>query len=222
MGIDPKEIDPIIRDLFEKYRTGTIEVVEKDELFGFLDSVRDIPGFNLRTLAIGGLQYGEIDYKRLNGEWYRRRRRAERLAKEKPTPTTEITKKKEDDITKGATDKLFEEIKDIGSLLVNEYAGRASERNESLKVYVIKSIQMREEYGDQIELLKQENDMLKALCSLFVEAVKPQFRQMAAQRMYLDWITGLLQLRALGIELDPAYVDQVTARLEQVMGITLL
>jgi len=222
MGIDPREIDPVIKDLFEKYRTGTIEVPEKDELFGFLDSVRDVPGFNLRTLVVGGLRYGEIDYKRLNGEWYRRRRRAERLAREKPTPTSEITQKKEDDITKGATDKLFEEVKEIGSLLVNQYAKNASDRGESLKIYVIKSIEMREEYGDQIELLKQENDMLKALSSLFVEAVKPQFKQMAAQRMYLDWITGLLQLQALGIELDSAYVDQVTARLEQVMGITLL
>lgn len=222
MGIDPREIDPVIKDLFEKYRTGTIEVAEKDELFSFLDSVQEIPGFNLRVLSVGGLQYGEIDYKRLNGEWYRRKKRAERLAKGKPTPTREITRKKEDEITKGATDKLFEEIKDIGSLLVNEYAGKAADRNESLKVYVTKSIEMREEYGDQIELLKQENDMLKALCSLFAEAVKPQFRQMAAQRMYLDWITGLLQLQALGVELDPSYVDQVTSRLEEVMGINLI
>ena len=222
MSVSLKDLKDEQVSLLQRYRKGDVSSEEKQELYEFLNSLRDIPGFTLKSL-LTEFAYNDFDYKRLNTEWYRYRRKQEKeeTIAHVEEPGTR-TKDKATMITKGATDRLFEQVKEIGTLLVAQYTKNAADRGEKLKDYVMKAIQLREEHGDQIENLIQQNDMLKALCSIFVEAAKPQFKQMAATRMYLDWITGLLQLQAMGQEVPPEFVDGVTERLEKVLGIKLI
>jgi len=226
LSVAIKDIPEREAHFLQRYRAGDISTEEKIELFEFLNSLRDIPGFTLKALCTEAA-FNEFDYKRLNTEWYRFRKQQEKRATESATegpPSVSAQKtvaEKTAQISKGATDALLGEVKEIGAQLVASYAKNAAERGEKLSDYVFKSIEFREKYGDQIEALIQQNDVLKALCSMFVEIVKPHFRQLAATRIYLDWVTGLLQLEAMGIEVDPIYIENVTTRLEQALNIQL-
>lgn len=209
------------RKLFEDYRAGNIIIENELELFEWLNKTKEVKGFDLRRLCLE-LNYTEFDYKRLADGLSRWKKRLDKEKEEEKEPTSPRTmSEKATAVTKGATDALFAEVKEIGALCVTEYARNAVNRGESLKDYIIKAVELREQYGDQIEALQQENDALRAFCSIFVEAAKPQFRQMAAARMYLDWTTGLIQLKALGVEVDAEYVNSVTARLEQALNVRL-
>jgi len=215
------------RDLFEKYRNGSISPDEEIELFEILSEFKETYGknFKLRNLT-QALNYTQFDIKKLDSEWLKWRRRTE---KETGTPPegphhlrTATFQEKGTQISMGASKAMFNEIQEIGTLLVTQFTTNAANRGESLKDYVLKCIELREQYGDQIEALQQENDSLKALCKIFAEAAKPQFRQMAAVRMYLEWTAGLIQLEAEGVPIDGQYVDAITNRIEQAMQIKLM
>jgi hypothetical protein len=223
------EISPEKAELFENYRKGTIGPDETTEFFQYLSSLRDKLGkaFKLRSLVTTNFDYTEFDYKRLDTEWYRwRKRQAKGEDTEAEAPkagiTAGTTHEKAKEVSKGATRTLFSEIQEVGNLLVTQFSKNAADRGETLKDYVVKSVELREQYGDQIEALRQENDVLKTLCSMFAQALKPQFKQLAAARMYLDWTTGLMQLQALGIDLNQQYIDDITNRIEQAMEIRIM
>jgi len=227
--IPEDEISPEKAELFENYRKGTIGPDETTEFFQYLSSLRDKLGktFKLRALVTTDFGYTEFDYKRLDTEWYRwRKRQLKGEGTEVEAPKAGITAgtahEKAREVSKGATRTLFSEIQEIGNLLVTQFSKNAADRGETLKDYVIKSIELREQYGDQIEALRQENDVLKTLATMFAEAVKPQFKQLAATRMYLDWTTGLIQLQAMGIDVNQQYIDEITNRIEQAMNIRIM
>ena len=223
------EISPEKAELFENYRKGTIGPDETTEFFQYLSSLRDKLGkaFKLRALVTTDFGYTEFDYKRLDTEWYRwRKRQLKGEGTEVEAPKAGITAgtahEKAREVSKGATRTLFSEIQEIGNLLVTQFSKNAADRGETLKDYVVKSIELREQYGDQIEALRQENDVLKTLATMFAEAVKPQFKQLAATRMYLDWTTGLIQLQAMGVDVNQQYIDEITSRIEQAMNIRIM
>jgi len=220
------DISPENKELFEHYRNGSIGTDEIVRLFEFLNSLRNKQGkkFKLRPI-VQDFGFNEFDFKKLDSEWYKWRKRQQKSdgvgVESQGVPPYTITEKGSE-ISKGASKALFEQVQEIGNLLVTQFAKNAADRGESLKDYVIKCIELREQYGDQIESLRQENDMLKTLCTMFAQAIKPQFKQLAAVRMYLDWTTGLMQLQALGIDVNQPYIDDVTNRIEEAMGVRIL
>jgi hypothetical protein len=225
-SVTAEQLGPEEKDLFEKYRNGSISPDEEIELFEMLSSLKETHGknFKLRNLT-QALSYTQFDIKRLDSEWLKWRRRQERETGMPPEGPQQLRTStlagKGQEISVGAAKTMFKEIQEIGNFLVSQCTVNAANRGESLKEYVQKSIELREQYGDQIEALSQENDSLKALCKIFVEAVKPQFRQIAAARMYLDWITGLIQLQAVGVPVNGDFVDNITNRLEQALQVKL-
>ena len=122
------------------------------------------------------------------------------------------------EIGTGATKALLGELQELGTVLVLQYAQKAALRGEGLKDYVIKCVDMREQYGDQMEAMTQENENLKALTRILVQAIKPEFKQMAATRIYVDFITQIMQLSALGYELEEGYISTVMEKIELAMG----
>lgn len=218
------ELDqPGNKELFEQYRVGSIGPSEEIDLFQFIFTLHDKYGkkFKLREL-LKPLGYTDFDFKKLDSEYVKWKRRQEKgegigIATQGPSAYNIAAKSKE--ISTGATKALMSELQELGNLLVTQFAKNASDRGESLKEYVIKCITLREEYGDSIEELQQKYDMQKIVLSMFVDVVKPEFKQLAAARMYLDWITGLIQLKALGIEVDQNVIQQVTLRLEEAMQV---
>ena len=220
------EISAENAELFEHYRKGSIDPDETVRLFTFLEGLRNKLGkaFKLRDIT-EQFNFNEFDHKKLASEWFKWRKREMKGegigVGTKGVPPYQITERATE-ISKGATKALFDQIQEIGNLLVTQFAKNAADRNESLKDYVLKCIELREKYGDQIEGLRQENDVLKTLSSMFSEALKPQFKQLAAARMYLDWTTGLIQLQAMGIEVNQQYIDEVTNKIEEAMKIQIL
>jgi hypothetical protein len=223
---DADEISPENAELFEHYRNGTIGPDEELQLFELLNNLKREHGktFKLRSIT-EKLNYNGFDHKKLESEWFKWRKRqqkAEGIGNELKGVSPHTISEKGSEISKGASKAMFDEVQEIGVLLVTQFSQNAANRSESLKDYVLKCIELREQYGDQIESLRQENDVLKTLSAMFAEAVKPQFKQLAAVRIYLNWTTGLLQLQALGIDVDQRYIDDVTNRIEQAMGIRLM
>ena len=220
------DISPENKELFEHYRNGSIGTDEIVRLFEFLTSLRNKQGkkFKLRPI-VQDFGFNEFDFKKLDSEWYKWRKRQQKGdgvgVESQGVPPYAITERGSE-ISKGASKALFEQVQEIGNLLVTQFAKNAADRGESLKDYVIKCIELREQYGDQIESLRQENDVLKTLCTMFAQAIKPQFKQLAAVRMYLDWTTGLMQLQAVGIDVNQQYIDDVTNRIEEAMGVRIL
>ena len=226
---------PESKALLEKYRDGTIGPSEEIELFELIRNLSEKYGkkFKFREI-LAPLQYVAFDIKRLDSEyskWLRRQEKQEKQEKDQEpsqepkaaAATSDKTlNKKIQEIQEGATKGLLTELQELGGLLVTQYAKNASDRGEGLKDYVIKAVEFREQYGEQTEALQQENDMYKALCFVYAQALKPQFKQLAASRIFLEWITGLMQLEALGIDVDKTYVDAVTAKMEEALGIRIL
>lgn len=221
-----EEISPEDGELFEHYRRGSIDPDETVRLFTFLESLRNKVGkaFRLREIT-DQFNFNEFDHKKLASEWFKYRKRqmkGEGIGVEtKGVPPYQITEKASQ-ISAGASKAMFAEVQEIGNLLVTQFTKNAAERAESLKDYVMKAIELREQYGDRIEALRQENDVLKTLCTMFAQALKPQFKQLAAARMYLDWTTGLIQLQALGIPVDQQYIDEITNKMEEAMKIQIM
>jgi G:T/U-mismatch repair DNA glycosylase len=212
------------KDLLKMFRTGTIGPTEEVQLFDLIYTLYEKyqKKLKLREVLKGSFDYTDFEFKRLDSEYRKYIRREEKTdssALEPKGPEAPAIVAKSREIGTGATKALLGELQELGNILVLQYAAKASLRGESLKDYVVKSVEIREAYGDQMEAMQQENDQLKALCQMFAQAVKPQFKQLAATRMYLDWVTGLLQLQVLGIDLDKKWVDGVTARIEAAMGI---
>jgi hypothetical protein len=213
-------------DLIQNYRKGVLSQSQEVELFELLYQLKEKykGAFKLADVLKNNFDYVQLEVKRLDGEyhkWLKKQEKADSPALTPPGPGEPAIVQKAKEIGTGATKALFSEIQEIGNLLVLTYAQKAAIRGESLKEYILKCIDLRETYGDQIEALAQENAQLKALSGMLVEAVKPSFKQLAAARMYLDWTTTLLQLNVLGITVDERWVDDVTAKVEAALGVVI-
>jgi hypothetical protein len=215
------------KDLLETYRKGTIGPTGEIELFQLIFSLTEKyqKKFKLRDVLKASFDYTDFEVKRLDSEyhkWLKRQEKQDSPTMEPQGPGAPTIMAKSREIGTGATKALLGELQELGNVLVLQYAKNAADRGESLKDYVLKAIDIREAYGDAMEAMEQENDQLKVLCEMFAQAVKPQFKQLAATRMYLDWTTGLMQLQAMGITPDQKWVDEVTQRIEDAMDIRIL
>jgi hypothetical protein len=215
------------KDLFDHYRTGQIGQSEEIELFQLIQDIaqRYEKTFKLREVLRDNFDYSAFEIKRLDNEYHKwlKQQIKEDAPELKPEgPASPAIQQKAKEIGTGATKALLGELQELGNVLVLEHAKMASDRGESLKDYVLKSVEIRETYGDQMEALQQENEQLRALCGLFVEAIKPQFKQLAAARMYLDWVTSLMQLQVMGYVPEQKWVDDVTARIEQALQVRIV
>jgi hypothetical protein len=214
------------KDLIGLYKNGQIGAIEEVELFELIHSLQEKyqKTFKLRDVLKKSFDYPDYQIKHLESEYHKWLKRQENtnspvLTPQGPAAPPLIEKAR--GVGKGATQALLGETQEIGNLLVLQYAPNASLRGETLKNYVIKCIEYREQYGDKMEDITQENAVLKVLCQMFVQVVKPQFRQMAASRMYLDWTTELMQLKVMGIDLDDEWVNHITQKIEQAMDIKI-
>jgi hypothetical protein len=215
------------KDLFDNYRKGAMGPSEEVELFELIHTIYEKypKKFKLKDVLKSSFDYTDFEIKHLDNEyhrWLKRQEKADSPTLEPLGPASPAIVTKSKEIGTGATKALLGELQELGNVLVLQYAQKAALRGESLKDYVINCVEMREAYGDQMEAMQQENDQLKILCQMFAQAVKPQFKQLAAARMYLDWTTGLMQLQALGINLDQKWVDEVTNKIENAMQIRIL
>lgn len=214
------------KDLLDKYRKGLAGPSDQIEIFDLIHTLSEKYGkkFKLSTVLKDSFDYTTFEIKRLDSEYHKWLKRQEKedspdMAPQGPGAPAIVGKAKE--IGTGASKAMFEEVQAIGNMLVLEFIPKAAARGESLKDYVFKAIEIRETYGDQMEEMQQENEQLKALCSMFSEAVKPQFKQLAATRMYLDFTTGLMQLQAMGLNPDQKWIDEVTEKIEQALGVRI-
>lgn len=224
MSLKVTDLRPEQVHLFQTFRSGDITEEAKEELFAFVGEIRDIPGFTLKEFVMKEFGYNEHDARRLNSDSFRWRRKKEALGKGEGEGEGRVPRKlveKTRGIEKGATEKLLSEVKELGELLVTHFSKNAANKGETLKDYVLKSIEFREEHGDQLELLLQQNDMFKALCSILADAAKPQFKQIAITRIYLDWLTTLLQMETMGYNINTNAVASITQKLEEGLGIVL-
>jgi hypothetical protein len=215
-----------VKDLFGHYKTGVIGPSEEVEFFELINDLKQrYPKvFKLRDVLKKSFDYTDFEIKRLDSEfnkWLKRQVKEDSPALEPKGPEGPAIVLKAKEVGIGATKALLGELQELGNVLVLQYAQKAALRGEGLKDYVIRCVEMREQYGDKIEALLQENASLKALTNILVQAVKPQFKLMAATRMYVDFVTHLIQISALGYEVDENFVAGVTQKLESAMGIKL-
>jgi hypothetical protein len=211
------------KDLFNHYKTGVIGPTEEVELFELIANLkgRYLKTFKLRDVLKKSFDYTDFEIKRLDSEfnkWLKRQEKTDAPAAEPQGPAAPAISAKAREIGTGATKALLGELQELGNVLVLQYAQKAALRGEGLKDYVIKCVDMREQYGDQMEAMTQENENLKALTAIFVQAVKPEFKRMAATRIYVDFILQTIQLSALGYELDESFVSTVMGNIELAMG----
>ena len=211
------------KDLFDHYKTGVIGPTEEVELFQLIASIKEKyqKTFKLKDVLAKSFDFTAFEIKRFDSEftrWLKRQVKddAPEMKPEGPAPPAIIQKARE--VGTGATKALLGELQELGNVLVLQYAQKAALRGEGLKDYVIKCVEMREQYGDQMEAMTQENENLKALTGILVQAIKPEFKQMAATRIYVDFITQIMQLSALGYELEEGYISTVMEKIELAMG----
>jgi hypothetical protein len=212
------------KDLFDHYKTGVIGPTEEVELFQLIASIKEKyqKTFKLKDVLAKSFDFTAFEIKRFDSEftrWLKRQVKedAPEMKPEGPAPPAIIQKARE--VGTGATKALLGELQELGNVLVLQYAQKAALRGEGLKDYIIKCVEMREQYGDQMEAMTQENTSLKALTNILVQAVKPQFKRMAATRMYLDFVTQIIQIGALGYEINEGFIAEVTQKLDLAMGI---
>jgi hypothetical protein len=229
MSVEPTipELQPgEAKDLFTHYKTGAIGPTEEIELFELINELKKkYPKvFKLRDVLKKSFDFTDFEVKRLDSEfnkWLKRQEKQDTPALEAKGSEAPAIVLKAKEVGVGATKALLGELQELGNVFVLQYAQKAALRGEGLKDYVIRCVEMREQYGDQLEAMTQENESLKALANILVQAAKPQFKLMAATRMYLDFITQLIQISALGYEVDENFVAEVTQKLELAMGIKL-
>ena len=211
------------KDLFNHYKTGVIGPTEEVELFELIRSLKERyqKTFKLRDVLKKSFDYTDFEFKRLDSEynkWFKRQEKEDAPGNEPQGPAGPAISAKSREIGTGATKALLGELQELGNVLVLQYAQKAALRGDGLKDYVIKCVDMREQYGDQMEAMTQENENLKALTGILVQAIKPEFKQMAATRIYVDFITQIMQLSALGYELEEGYISTVMEKIELAMG----
>jgi hypothetical protein len=214
------------KDLLDHYRTGVIGPTEEVELFELLANVKEKyqKTFKLKDVLAKSFDYTAFEVKRLDSEftkWLKRQEKQDSPALEPQGPAAPAIQAKAKEVGTGATKALLGELQELGNVLVLQYAQKAALRGKGLKDYVIECVEFYEQNGDRISEIMQTNDNLKALTSILVQAVKPQFKLMAASRMYLDFITQLIQLSALGYEVDENFTSGVMQKIELAMGIKL-
>ena len=211
------------KDLFNHYKTGVIGPTEEVELFELIANLKERyqKTFKLRDVLKKSFDYTDFEVKRLDSEynkWFKRQVKEDSPPTEPQGPAAPAIVQKAREVGIGATKALLGELQELGNVLVLQYAQKAALRGEGLKDYVIKCVDMREQYGDQMEAMLQENENLKALCGILVQAVKPEFKQMAATRIYVDFILQTIQFSALGYELEEGFVNSVMQKIELAMG----
>jgi hypothetical protein len=211
------------KDLFNHYKTGVIGPTEEVELFELIANLKERyqKTFKLRDILTKSFDYTAFEVKRLDSEynkWLKRQIKDDIVPAEAQAPGTPVLNAKAKEVTTGATKALLDQVQELGKILVLEYGQKAALRGLGVKDYTLKCVEFYEQYGDQTEAILQENEELKALTSILVQAVKPQFKQMAATRIYVDFILQTIQLSALGYELDESFVSTVMGNIEVAMG----
>ena len=211
------------KDLINNYKKGVIGPTEEIELFQLIANLKERyqKTFKLKDVLKRSFDYTDFDFKHLDSEfnrWVRRQEKNDEAPAEPQGPAAPAISAKSKEIGTGATKALLGELQELGNVLVLQYAQKAALRGDGLKDYVIKCVDMREQYGDQMEAMLQENENLKALCGILVQAVKPEFKQMAATRIYVDFILQTIQFSALGYELEEGFVNSVMQKIELAMG----
>jgi len=215
-------------DLLDHYRKGSIGPTEEVELFELISSVKDKyqKTFKLREVLKKSFDFDEFNIKRFDSEfnkWLKRQVKEDAPAITEPQgPAAPAIGARARDIGTGATKALLGELQELGNVLVLQYGQKAALRGLGLKDYVMKCVEFYEQYGDQTEAIIQENESLKAFSGILVQAVKPEFKQMAATRMYVDFVTQLIQFTALGYELDENFVNGIMQKIEFAMGTKIL
>jgi len=213
-----------VKDLFKLYKTGAIGPTGEVELFELINDLKKkyLKIFKLRDVLKKSFDFTDFEVKRLDSEfnkWLKRQEKDDTTAVVPKGPEGPAIAQKAKEVGTGATKALLGELQELGNILVLQYAQKAALRGEGLKDYVIRCVEMREQYGDRIEEITQENLSLKALSNILVQAVKPQFKRMAATRMYLDFVTQIIQIGALGYEINEGFIAEVTQKLDLAMGI---
>jgi hypothetical protein len=214
------------KDLFNHYKTGAIGPTEEIELFELINDLKKrYPKiFKLRDVLKKSFDFTDFEVKRLDSEfnrWLKRQEKEDSSALETKGPEAPSIVAKAKEVGIGATKALLGELQELGNILTLQYGQKAALRGLGVKDYVLTCVDFYEQNGDRISAILQENASLKALTNILVQAVKPQFKLMAATRMYLDFITQLMQLTALGYEVDGNFINGVTQKLEVAMGIKL-
>jgi hypothetical protein len=214
------------KDLLDHYRKGAAGPSEEIELFQLINDLKQRyqKTFKLRDVLKKSFDYTDYEIKHLDSEfnrWLKRQVKEDGPATEPQGPAPPAITAKAKEIGTGATKALLGELQELGNILVLQYGQKAALRGLGVKDYVLKCVDFYEQYGDQTEALIQENESLKALTNILVQAVKPQFKLMAATRMYLDFVTQIIQIGALGYEVDESFISEVTRKLELAMGIKL-
>ena len=214
------------KDLFDHYKTGVIGPTEEVELFQLIANLKERyqKTFKLRDVLKKIFDYTDYEIKRLDSEynkWFKRQVKEDGSATEPQGPAGPAITARAKEVGIGSTKAPLGELQELGNILVLQYGQKAALRGLGVKDYVLKCVDFYEQYGDQTEALIQENESLKALTNILVQAVKPQFKLMAATRMYLDFVTQIIQISALGYELNETFINEVTHKLELAMGIKL-
>ena len=215
------------KDLFNHFKTGVMGPTEEIELFELIANLKERyqKTFKLKDVLKQSFDYTTFEIKRLDTEynrWFKRQEKEDGPATEPQGPAAPAIAAKAKEVGTGATKALLGELQELGNVLVLQYAQKAALRGEGLKDYVIKCVEMREQYGDQMESMLQENENLKALTSILVQAVKPEFKQMAATRIYTDFILQIIQLSALGYELEEGVLNTIMGNIELAMRTKIL
>ncbi len=205
--ISPDEVPEEIQAIITARITRRLNQQERDTLFEWIVSVRDQPGFQLKTLVMEGFGYDQPTYKRLNTSFSGWR-------KTRGVPASKGTKAPEIKIGDDAYKLFFADIGKIGKKIISEYYMNAATHGMSMEEYVTTAITTYEEYGDQIENMVQEMNSLRALSSILVESTQPIFTRLAAFRIYTEFINKLIQLRALGYEVNPTVQEHVASQLQ--------
>lgn len=180
-----------LAELLSKFKNDTISDEEKEELLAELSSYKAERKLKALCLAHG---FTQTDYDRL-------RRVMAPSYREREVDIDGIIRGVERRHTARFTREQAEMIWNTGEYIYQNWGEEARNKKMKLDEYAKNALLFYFEHGDRVDELVQENNQLKAVCEMLVEACQPIFIRLAAMRIYTTFLTDLIYFRSMGIEI---------------------
>jgi len=109
-------------------------------------------------------------------------------------------------------------LKKLGEKIIIEYTDKAKNRGMSIIDYVTTALEFYEQYADRLDEIDEEIQDLQALVMMFKDAANINFAKLSALRIYMEFQTEILKLKASGIQIPDAILDDFKKKTDLVIS----
>jgi len=214
----PEQLPEDVSDLFIKYRDQKASKEEQIKLFKWIDSMRKVPGFNLKDLVEAGFGYAAKDYTRLRTALTRFRKMM------KVTARDELRRLENQDFAT-FIENMWNEAKTIATEVVMAWREKALNMGYfdeetgkvKMKAFIMDAVNFYIENKDRLEELQEQMRDIEAAGRLAFRLADPNIAKIYVINAYTRFCAEVLKLAAMGIPVPESVILDVKETVNQTL-----